>query len=72
MEQYSGTEADAINDIGADMANGEFDYDELDKDVTYIIPKVDCPKCGKENPEQEKDPLDMLFSRHQLVIAANL
>jgi len=42
--------------------------------IKYVLPKVECEneKCKKEIPEEEKDPLDMLFTRHQLVTFANM
>lgn len=41
-------------------------------DITYIVPSIECPGCKKQIEEQPKDPLDMLFTRHQLVALANI
>jgi predicted Zn-ribbon and HTH transcriptional regulator len=41
-------------------------------DIEYIIPATKCQKCGKDIQEEPKNPLDMLFTRHQLVVIANI
>lgn len=46
---------------------GKLDDDgELIRDVTYVYPERRCPKCGKKIDEQEINPDNMLFTRHQL------
>lgn len=42
------------------------DEGELIRDITYIYPERRCPKCGKKIDEQEINPDNMLFTRHQL------
>lgn len=34
--------------------------------VKYVQPACKCEHCGAEIPEEEQDPEDMLFTRHQL------
>lgn len=36
-------------------------------DITYKMPEVTCPKCGKLIPEVPQSASDLLFTRHQLV-----
>ena len=46
---------------------GKLDDDgNLVRSVTYIYPERRCPKCGKKIDEQEINPDNMLFTRHQL------
>jgi len=40
-------------------------------DIEYILPATKCD-CGTEIPEVAKDPIDLLFTRHQLVALANM
>lgn len=40
--------------------------------VSYILPEVTCPKCGKVIPEETKTPDSLLFTRHQLAAIANI
>lgn len=44
--------------------------DKASDDVTYIIPATTCPKCKKIIEESQRRPLDMLFTRHQLLTIA--
>lgn len=39
-------------------------------DIEYFIPADTCKKCGAEIPKQAMDPLQMLFTYHQLGQAA--
>ena len=46
---------------------GKLDDDgNLIRSVTYVYPERRCPKCGKKIDEQEINPDNMLFTRHQL------
>lgn len=46
---------------------GKLDDDgNLVRSVTYVYPERRCPKCGKKIDEQEINPDNMLFTRHQL------
>lgn len=45
--------------------------DKSDK-VSYIMPKIVCPKCGHEIPEEAKTPESLLFTRHQLGAIVNI
>lgn len=46
---------------------GKLDDDgNLIRDITYVYPERRCPKCGKKIDEQEINPDNMLFTRHQL------
>lgn len=46
---------------------GKLDDDgNLIRDITYIYPERRCPKCGRKIDEQEINPDNMLFTRHQL------
>lgn len=46
---------------------GKLDDDgNLIKNITYIYPERQCPKCGKKIDEQVINPDNMLFTRHQL------
>lgn len=38
----------------------------LIRDITYVYPERRCPKCGRKIDEQEINPDNMLFTRHQL------
>lgn len=42
------------------------DDGDLIRDVTYVYPERRCTKCGKKIDEQEINPDNMLFTRHQL------
>ena len=56
---YLSSEINKINEIG-------------NKGITYQIPEVVCPKkeCGKPIDATPKDPLQMVFLRHQLTVIA--
>ena len=46
---------------------GKLDDDgNLIRDITYVYPERRCPKCGRKIDEQEINPDNMLFTRHQL------
>lgn len=40
--------------------------------VSYVLPKVTCPKCKKEIEERPMSAEDLLFTRHQLARIANI
>ncbi len=40
--------------------------------VSYILPETVCPKCGTLIKEQEMEPDQLLFTRHQLAAIANI
>lgn len=42
------------------------DEGNLIRDITYVYPERRCPKCGRKIDEQEINPDNMLFTRHQL------
>lgn len=42
------------------------DNGNLIRDISYIYPERRCPKCGRKIDEQEINPDNMLFTRHQL------
>lgn len=39
--------------------------------VSYVLPEIKCPKCGKTIEEEEMGTENMLFMRHQLKSIAN-
>ena len=40
--------------------------------ITYILPEATCPKCNTVIKEQEMEPEQLLFTRHQLAAIANI
>ena len=40
--------------------------------ISYILPKVTCPKCGHVIPESVESADSLLFTRHQLGAIANI
>lgn len=46
---------------------GKLDEDgNLVRDVNYVYPECRCPKCNRKIDEEEVNPDNMLFTRHQL------
>lgn len=37
-----------------------------DNSLTYVTPACNCPKCGTTIEEAERDPSDLVFTRHKL------
>lgn len=46
-------------------------YDMKEKHLSYVIPSCTCPKCGAVVPKTPMNPIDMLFTRHQLARLSN-
>ncbi len=42
------------------------DDDDMTPDIQYIYPECECPKCKSKIKEAVANPVDMLFTRHQL------
>lgn len=42
------------------------DDDDTTPDIQYIYPECECPKCKTKIKEAIANPVDMLFTRHQL------
>lgn len=40
--------------------------------VTYCIPEQICPECGHKIEKDKQSALDILFTRHQLAVIANM
>lgn len=40
--------------------------DRADNGLTYVTPECNCPKCGTKIEEAERDPADLVFTRHKL------
>lgn len=42
------------------------DDDDMTPEIQYIYPECECPKCKSKIKETVANPVDMLFTRHQL------
>jgi len=42
-----------------------------EQDITFVLPKTTCPKCGKEIEESTYSAAQLLFLRHHLAALAN-
>lgn len=42
------------------------DDDDMTPEIQYIYPECECPKCKSKIKEAVANPVDMLFTRHQL------
>lgn len=42
------------------------DDEDTSPEIQYIYPECECPKCRSKIKEAVADPVDMLFTRHQL------
>ncbi len=42
------------------------DDEDATPEIQYIYPECECPKCRRKIKEAVADPVDMLFTRHQL------
>ena len=45
--------------------------EKIDDSCRYVYPEVVCPKCQQKIEETNIDPLQMVFTRHQLMSIAN-
>lgn len=67
-EVFKTLNSDQLQVLQAAIAN----IDVKHSGVTYVLPQVTCPKCGKIIEEQAMEPDQLLFTRHQLAAIANI
>lgn len=46
--------------------NNDDDEEDTTPEIQYIYPECECPKCKSKIEETVANPVDMLFTRHQL------
>lgn len=61
-------DSDQYNNFVAKMQ----DLMDSNDGISYIQPAAKCTHCGEEIPETQVEPLDMVFTRHQLGAISNL
>lgn len=59
------------SDQQAVLDRAVFKIDEDNNKVSYILPEVTCPKCGKVIPASETTPITLLFMRHRVAKLAD-
>ena len=59
-------ETDKYDKPDSKRNNNDDDDDDTTPEIQYIYPECECPKCKSKINEAVANPVDMLFTRHQL------
>ena len=59
-------ETDKYDKPDSKRNNNDDDDDDTTPEIQYIYPECECPKCKSKINEAVSNPVDMLFTRHQL------
>lgn len=59
-------ETDKYDKPDSKRNNNNDDDDDTTPEIQYIYPECECPKCKSKINEAVANPVDMLFTRHQL------